>query len=76
MSILAARFQGASGDLRRVVALGPPGRPWAVVLPSVARVVAIATTLVGAIGAVMLLVAVHSHIAGDALGLLRSDAPI
>jgi hypothetical protein len=73
MSILAARFHGASGDLRRVVALGPPGRPWAVVLPSVARVVAIALTLVGAIGAVMLLVAVHSHIAGDALGLLRAD---
>jgi Glycosyltransferase family 87 len=85
MSILAARLRGvsgaSSGDLRRIVALGRPARPWAIALPSVARihgrrtyaVVATAFTLVGALGAVMLVVAIHSHVAGDALGLLRAD---
>lgn len=36
-------------------------------------IVAIAFTVVGAIGAVMLVAAVHAHVAGDALGLLRAD---
>jgi hypothetical protein len=85
MSILATRFRGLSAatasDLLRVVALRQPGTPSAVALPDLARidrrriyrVVATALTLVGAVGAVMLVVAVHSHVAGDALGLLRAD---
>lgn len=85
MSIPAARFRGvsgaASGDLRGIVALGRPGRASGLTLPSLARIrgrgtypiVASAFTLVGAIGAVMLVVAVHSNVAGDALGLLRAD---
>jgi Glycosyltransferase family 87 len=85
MSILATRFRGVSGaaasDLLRVVALRRPGTPSAIALPSLARtrarraypVVATALTLVGAIGAAMLVIAVHSHVAGDALGLLRAD---
>jgi glycosyl transferase family 87 len=85
MSILATRFRGVSGaaasDLLRIVALGRPGMPSAMALPGFARinrrqtylVVATTLTLVGAIGAAMLVVAVHSHVAGDALGLLRAD---
>jgi len=85
MSILATRFRGvstvAASDLLRVVALPRPGTPSAIALPDLARigrrrtyrVVATALTVVGAIGAVMLVVAVHSHVAGDALGLLRTD---
>src|SRR6266516_5701945 len=85
MSIPAARSRGTSGaassDLRRIVALGRPGWASAIALASVARihgrgiyrVVAAAFTLVGAIGAVMLVVAVHSPVAGDALGLMSAD---
>ena len=85
MSILATRFRGVSGatasDLLRIVALGRPGRPSAIPLPGLARidrrrtylVLATALTLVGAVGAAMLVVAVHSHVAGDALGLLTAD---
>lgn len=85
MSIHAARFRGvsgaASGDLRRIVALLRSGRPPAIAFRSVApfdvvrtsSVVATAFTVVGAIGAGMLVIAVHSHIAGDALGLIRAD---
>jgi hypothetical protein len=85
MSILATRIRGvsgvATGDLLRTVVLGRPGGPSAIAIPSVARingrrtytVVATALTLVGAVGAVMLVMAVHSHVAGDALGLLRAD---
>ena len=62
-------------------ALGRADKAPRVTLPTFSRVrrrgtypiVAAAFTLVGAIGAVMLVAAVHSHIGGDALGLLRAD---
>ena len=63
------------------VAVALPAKALRVTLPSLARIgarrtyliVATAFTLVGAIGAVMLVAAVHTHVAGDALGLLRAD---
>jgi glycosyl transferase family 87 len=85
MSIPAAHVRGVSGavsgDLRRIVALGRPGRSSWVTLPGLARIrgrgtypiVATVFSLVGAIGAVMVVAAIHSHVAGDALGLLRAD---
>jgi hypothetical protein len=63
------------------VAVALPAKALRVTLPSLARIgvrrtyliVATAFTGVGAIGAVMLVAAVHTHVAGDALGLLRAD---
>jgi Glycosyltransferase family 87 len=71
----------ASGDLRRIVTPGWPGGASGLTLPSLARIrgrgtyaiVVAGLTLVGAIGALMIVAAVHSHVAGDALGLQRAD---
>src|SRR5688572_9909508 len=73
MSIPVARTPVIAQDVVRGTAIAVPAWLTRLRRDGTYPIVAAAFTLVGAIGAIMLLAAVRTHVAGDALGLVSAD---